>query len=89
MRVFSLLSLLIVLAIVLVLAKRQLSDVQSVAAKASEPESSEVAVPEVRTPQQAQMLEQRVKDDVDRATQDHAQQMRNSIDEATGSAGKP
>jgi hypothetical protein len=88
MRVFGLLTLVIVLAIMAVLVKRQLtsfSPVSShpVAGSASDADNS---VPDVRSPAQAHQLEQQVQGDLDRASQEHAQQIERALDEG---ASKP
>ena len=71
MRIFSLLSLVVVLLIVAVVAKKQLGITQATAPAASAA-SGEVSAPVATNPQQARQLTQQVQQDVARiAGQDH------------------
>lgn len=85
MRVFGLLSLVIVLAITAVLVKRQLASLH-VAPPVSQQSVGDVKVPDLSRPDQARQVEQQVQGDLDRASQEHAQQIERALDEG---ASKP
>jgi hypothetical protein len=85
MRVFGLLSLVIVLAITAVLVKRQLASLH-VTPHVSQQSVGDVKVPDVSSPDQARQVEQQVQGDLDRASQEHAQQIERALDEG---ASKP
>jgi hypothetical protein len=79
MRVFSLLSLVVVLLIVAVVAKKQLGITQATAPAASAA-SGEVSAPVANNPQQAHQLTQQVQQDVNSMMQGRGGQLDQDLD---------
>jgi|GEM_PF-3552369 hypothetical protein len=80
-RIFGLIAVLIVLLVGAVLAKRQLSGIHAAPATASQ--ASTLAVPDVRTPQDARRLTEQVQGEVNQMVEDHDRQLRQNIDSQT------
>jgi len=85
-RLFGLLGLLVALAVVGVLAARQLKASHGPAALSSAA-SGTVAAPDVRTPAQALQVQQQVQNDVNKLMQDRNKQLEQS--EQGQGGGKP
>ena len=79
MRIFSLLSLVVVLLIVAVVAKKQLGITQAPAPAASAA-SGEVSAPVANNPQQARQLTQQVQQDVNSMMQGRGGQLDQDLD---------
>lgn len=79
MRVFSLLSLVVVLLIVAVVAKKQLG-VTHATAPAASAVNGEASVPTVNSPQQARQLTQQVQRDVNNVMQNRSGQLDQDLD---------
>lgn len=79
MRIFSLLSLVVVLLIVAVVAKKQLGITQATAPAASAA-SGEVSAPVANNPQQARQLTQQVQQDVNSMMQGRGGQLDQDLD---------
>ena len=79
MRIFSLLSLVVVLLIVAVVAKKQLGVTQETAPAASAA-SGEVSAPVATNPQQARQLTQQVQQDVNSMMQGRGGQLDQDLD---------
>ena len=79
MRIFSLLSLVVVLLIVAVAAKKQLGITQATAPAASAA-SGEVSAPVATNPQQARQLTQQVQQDVNSMMQGRGGQLDQDLD---------
>ena len=79
MRIFSLLSLVVVLLIVAVVAKKQLGITQATAPAASAA-SGEVSAPVATNPQQARQLTQQVQQDVNQLMQSRGGQLDQDLD---------
>ena len=79
MRIFSLLSLVVVLLIVAVVAKKQLGITQATAPAASAA-NGEVSAPVANNPQQARQLTQQVQQDVNSMMQGRGGQLDQDLD---------
>lgn len=79
MRIFSLLSLVVVLLIVAVVAKKQLGITQATVPAASAV-SGEVSAPVANNPQQARQLTQQVQQDVNQLMQSRGGQLDQDLD---------
>ena len=79
MRIFSLLSLVVVLLIVAVVAKKQLGITQATAPAASAV-SGEASLPVANNPQQARQLTQQVQKDVNSMMQSRGGQLEQDLD---------
>ena len=83
-RVFGLVALLISLLIVALLYKHQIN-AQAVAKPAAiSPDASGLpSAPEVNTPAQGKQLQQQIQNDLNKATQEHNQQLEQGVERST------
>ncbi len=79
MRILSLVSLVVVLLIVAVLAKKQMGVPQAVAPSASAA-GGELAAPVVNNPQQARQVQQQVQTDINNMMQNRAGQLEQELE---------
>ena len=79
MRILSLVSLVVVLLIVAVLAKKQMGVTQAVAPAASAA-SGELTAPTVNNPQQARQVQQQVQTDINNMMQNRAGQLEQELE---------
>jgi len=84
LRVFGLVALLISLLIVALLYKHQLQvqGAAKTAAAASNADAS-LSVPQLNTAAQGQQLQQQIQNDLNKATQEHSQQLEQGVERST------
>lgn len=80
-RMFGLIAVLIVLLVSALLAKRQISGMHAAPGAASQ--ASTLAMPDVRTPQDARRLTEQVQGEVNQMMEDHEKQLKQNMDSQT------
>lgn len=80
-RILGLIVVLIVLLVGALLAKRQISGIHAAQGAASQ--ASSLAVPDVRTPEDARRLTEQVQSEVNQMVEDHDKQLKQAIDSQT------
>ena len=80
-RILGLIVVLIVLLVGALLAKRQISGIHAAPGAASQ--ASSLAVPDVRTPEDARRLTEQVQSEVNQMVEDHDKQLKQAIDSQT------
>ena len=80
-RMFGLIAVLIVLLVGALLAKRQISGMHAAPGAASQ--ASTLAMPDVRTPQDARRLTEQVQGEVNQMMEDHEKQLKQNMDSQT------
>jgi hypothetical protein len=80
-RIVGLIAVLIVLLVGALLAKRQISGMHAAPGAASQ--ASTLAMPDVRTPQDARRLTEQVQGEVNQMMEDHEKQLKQNMDSQT------
>jgi HAMP domain-containing protein len=80
-RIVGLIAVLIVLLVGALLAKRQISGMHAALGAASQ--ASTLAMPDVRTPQDARRLTEQVQGEVNQMMEDHEKQLKQNMDSQT------